>query len=373
MAFQATDGNIYVRDHETGDVTNITRAYDGGPAFGGVSRTPVISADDTHVAFISGATNLVPGDTNGIEDVFVRDMRAHRTIRVSVASDGSQQTGSVRPRTMTTPSISANGRLVAFASPASNLTPGDTNGLTDVFVHDLDTGQTTLVSQAVGGGVGDAPPGAKESPPAGFSGPMASISRDGTLVAFTSLANDLVSTDTNGIFDVFLRNLTTSQTERISVGSGDKNSYAPAISPNQQILAFTSCAQLTAAPAAGCVLHLKDLATGALSVEDPGFEQQPDNVSYGPSCIALNYDASVAAVIEWSTGPDPGIVIEDLSAGKVEHGHYGGYSDGVLTSITDDGRYVSYWTAAPPSYLPFEGHGEIFDRTTNTTISPAAW
>src|ERR687892_5749 len=103
-----------------------------------------ISADGRFVAFASLATNLVPGDTNDSEDVFVRDRATGQTTRVSVASNGAQADDWSFP----TPSISADGRFVAFTSFATNLVPGDTNGIDDVFVHDRATGETTRVSVA---------------------------------------------------------------------------------------------------------------------------------------------------------------------------------------------------------------------------------
>src|SRR5262249_45096781 len=111
------------------------------------SDSPAISADGRSVAFRSDATNLVPGDTNNRSDVFVRDLVDGRTERVSVGSDGAQvATGST-----TSPSISSDGRYVAFDSTAVELVPGDTNGVSDVFVHDRLTSLTERVSLASDG------------------------------------------------------------------------------------------------------------------------------------------------------------------------------------------------------------------------------
>jgi archaellum component FlaF (FlaF/FlaG flagellin family) len=129
----------------------------------------------------------VPGDTNGTWDVFVHDRVTGQTTRVSVASDGTQGNGHSG-----SPSISADGRYVAFSSSASNLVPGDTNGRGDVFVHDRLTGQTTRVSVASDGTQGN---GDSWWP---------SISADGRYVAFASEASNLVPGDTNGTWDVFV-------------------------------------------------------------------------------------------------------------------------------------------------------------------------
>jgi len=137
----------------------------------GPSTTPSASDDGRLVAFSSGADNLVPEDGNGVFDVFVRDRLAQTTERVSVASDGSEANGgSFEPK------ISANGRFVAFSSVASNLVSSDGNALSDVFVHDRDTGETERVSRAIDGG-----------DPDGKSF-VDSISDDGRLVGFWSFA-----------------------------------------------------------------------------------------------------------------------------------------------------------------------------------------
>src|SRR5437867_3390116 len=107
----------------------------------GGSGGPAISADGRFVAFASYASNLVPGDTNGVADVFVHDRQTGITERVSVDSAGNEGNGG-----SSGPAISADGRFVAFASSASNLVPGDTNGVADVFVHDRQTGTTERVS-----------------------------------------------------------------------------------------------------------------------------------------------------------------------------------------------------------------------------------
>ena len=109
-------------------------------------RRPAISADGRFVAFRSDATNLVPGDTNGATDVFVRDRQTGTTRRVSVGPGGAQGNGG-----SFMPAISADGRFVAFESSATNLVPGDTNDMEDMFVHDRQTGTTRRVSVGPGG------------------------------------------------------------------------------------------------------------------------------------------------------------------------------------------------------------------------------
>jgi Tol biopolymer transport system component len=139
------------------------------------------------VAFQSIATNLVSGCTNGTQHIFVHDRQTGQTTCVSVASDGTEgNSGSNNP------SISANGRYVAFQSQANNLVSGDTGFITDIFIHDRQTGVTTRVSIAFDGteanNVSSAP----------------SISADGRYIAFESNASNLVNGDTNGNQDIFV-------------------------------------------------------------------------------------------------------------------------------------------------------------------------
>ncbi|MGZ4618639.1 MAG: TolB family protein, partial [Frankiaceae bacterium] len=104
-----------------------------------VPTAPAVSADGRYVVFTSDAANLVPGDTNDTPDVFVRDRRAGTTTRVSVSNTGAQGNG----YSYNAPAVSADGRYVAFVSDAANLVPGDTNGASDVFVRDRRAGTTT--------------------------------------------------------------------------------------------------------------------------------------------------------------------------------------------------------------------------------------
>src|SRR5439155_1436556 len=188
---------------------------------------PALSADGRFVAFVSFATNLVAGDTNGATDVFVHDRQTGTTERVSVASDGKKGNDGSRGA-----ALSADGRFVAFHSTPTNLGPGDTNGATDVFVHDRQTGTTERVSVASGGTEGN-----------GFSAGPA-LSADGRFVAFHSTATNLVAGDTNGKTDVFVHDRQTGTTERVSVASdatqGNNASSYPALSADGRFVAFHS-------------------------------------------------------------------------------------------------------------------------------------
>lgn len=185
-----------------------------------------ISGDGSTVAY-SATAALVASDTNGATDVYVRDLGTGALERVSVASGGGPaDAASGRP------SLSRDGRFVAFDSDASNLVPGDTNGVKDVFVHDRVTGTTVRASVTSGGGEAS---GASTNP---------SLSDDGQVVSFQSTAEDLVATDANDAPDVFVRDLAAGTTEIATVstegvqGSVNVNSQYSSLSGNGRFVVF---------------------------------------------------------------------------------------------------------------------------------------
>ena len=204
--------DVFVHDRQTGETERVSVASDGAEA-NTASTRPSISADGRYVAFESLASNLVPGDTNGSADVFVHDRRTGITERVSVSSSGTQGTGGGS----ISPSISPDGRYVAFQSDATDLVPGDTNAATDVFVHDRQTGLTERVSVATDGTEGS---GGNASLPFVAANGRA-ISLDGRYLAFASAATNLVSGDSNGFADVFVRGIDHTDTASDLTGDGD--------------------------------------------------------------------------------------------------------------------------------------------------------
>lgn len=231
------NGDVFVHDRNTGTTTLVSVASGGGPSAGGASTVWDLTPDGRHVAFMSGAENLVDGDTNGQTDVFVHDRVTVTTSRVSVATGGVQATSPSGFSHSEFPSISADGRHVVFLSGATNLVEGDTNGQVDVFVHDRVTATTTRVSVDSAGTQGDGPS------PHGGGGPPA-ISADGRYVAFVSDATNLVDSDTNSAPDVFVHDRNTGTTTRVSVstdgGQAGAVSDRVAISGDGRHVAFTS-------------------------------------------------------------------------------------------------------------------------------------
>jgi Tol biopolymer transport system component len=208
--------HIYVRDRDvsgsgtfdtTGNISTVLVSQSsGGTAANGNSLQSVLSADGRYIAFASDATNLVSSDTNAVRDIFLRDRTGGTTTRVSVATGGTQATGG----DSRTPSLSSDGRYIAFASSATNLASGDTNGVSDIFVHDRTTTTTQRISVSTSGTE------AFDPSATGFKlGSInPSISSTGRYVAFASLANNLTAGDSagqkqnldaNDALDVFVR------------------------------------------------------------------------------------------------------------------------------------------------------------------------
>ena len=191
------------------------------------SGDPEISGDGRFIAFVSGASNLVSGDSNGFSDIFLHDTQTGGTVRVSVDSAGLEGDDvSVRP------DLSVDGRYIVFQSAASNLVMGDTNNERDIFFHDVQTQSTSRVSLASDGGEGD-----------GFSNHPV-ISADGQFVVFASQATNLVPDDMNDLVDVFLHDTNTGETRRVSLSSsgeeGNGNSSVPSISDDGTYISFIS-------------------------------------------------------------------------------------------------------------------------------------
>lgn len=220
--------DIYVRDRLAGTTTRVSESSLGVEG-NGLSTRPAISADGNSVAFRSLASNLVPNDLNLIDDIFVRDLVAGTTERVSVSTGGLEGNA-----TSDRPTVSGDGSRVAFWSDADNFFPGDLPLTRDIFVRDRIAGTTTLVSVSLTGMPGNGP----SSRP--------SISDDGRFVAFHSDASDLVAGDTNLAADVFVRDLLLGTTERVSVttsgGQGNGLSSVPVISADGRFVVFRSIA-----------------------------------------------------------------------------------------------------------------------------------
>ena len=213
--------DIFIVDRNTGAIERLTAGNDD-------SRAPSLSATGRYVAFHSKASDLVPDDTNNKDDVFVLDRETGETERVSVSSTGEQ--GDDRSHE---PAISGDGRYVAFRSYAENFSEDD-GDRADIFVFDRETRELTLVSRGLNG-----PPDEASHAPA--------ISADGRTIAFHSKATNLITGDTNGQEDVFVSDWQNGALERASIGTGgqegERQSRHAALSADGAIVAFESYAE----------------------------------------------------------------------------------------------------------------------------------
>ena len=263
--------DVFAYDLRSGVTRRVSVASDGSEG-NSHSSGPSVSGDGNIVVFESGATNLVAGDTNNRTDIFAHDLVTGPTTRVSVASHGAQGNGS-----SSKPMISADGKTVVFESNATNLVADDTSTASDIFAHDLVTGTTTRVSVASDGTqldrhstrpavsadgmvvtyqsgdvfVYDRNTGMRTRVSAAHDGGQANegawnpaISADGTTITYSSMATNLVPSDTNNDSDIFVYSRIDGTTTRISVGfdgaEANDDSLSPAISADGMTITYSS-------------------------------------------------------------------------------------------------------------------------------------
>lgn len=198
---------------------------DGETRANAPSTLPDISSGGRWVVFGSLATDLATGDTNGKSDIFIRDTVYKKTRLVTKSYTGGPANGN-----SSEPQVSDDGRFVVYMSDASNLVSGDTNGKTDIFRTDLSNGKTQRISTTASGGQLK---GVSRRP---------RINSTASIVAFVSTAANVVPGDTNGIADIFVRNLGAGTLKRISVtpkgGQLSVQSYSPSVSFDGKIVGF---------------------------------------------------------------------------------------------------------------------------------------
>jgi len=312
----------------------------------GESTGPTLSDDGRLVAFVSFAGNLVTGDSNGVADVFVKDLLTGWVTRASVSSTGVQGNGE-----SFAPSISSDGRFVAFTSEAGNLVDADENEDRDVFVHDRVTGSTVRASVGPLGEEADA------------GSYAAAISADGRYVAFASHARNLASDDQNRASDVFVKDLLTSSLERMSVGPAgvpsDGSSEGTSISADGRWVAFASTAtNLLAEPMTHRVWHVyvRDRSTGTIVRASLATDStQADGQSFAPSLSGdgryVAFTSRAGNLVAGDTNAAPDVFVRDLQVGittRVSVSSDGAQADAHSSnpSISGDGRFVVFYSHA---------------------------
>jgi hypothetical protein len=357
--------DVFVHDRGTKkpSTTRVSVASDGTQANGDSGATSV-SGDGRLVAFVSGASNLVPGDTNGVVDVFVHDRATNSTTRVSVASDGAE--ANADSAFVGAPQLSTDGRYVAFESFASNLVSGDTNGMLDIFVHDRQTATTTRASVA------------SDGTEANNQSLTPAISGDGRFIAFSSTASNLVPGDTNpcpfACSDIFVHDQQTGATTRVSVASdgtqADGGSESPAISTDGRFVAFESVASnLISGDTNGAFdIFVHDRQTGTVSRASVASDgTQANNTSRSASISAdgrfVTFHSFATNLVQPDTNPDFDVFVHDRQVGSTTRASVAsdgtqGNSGSVRPSISGDGRFVSFDSTAS-NLVPGDTNGLI--------------
>jgi Tol biopolymer transport system component len=323
---------------------------DGSPGKGLACGALSVSDDGNRIAFMSASPGLVATDTDNLRDIFVRDRALATTVMVSISSAGISA-----DKDCNSSRISADGAFVVFSSDSGLLVSGDNNKRLDVFVHELATGVTTRVSVNASGVEGN-----DDS----FD---PSISEDGRYVAFTSLASNLVSGDSNFVSDVFVVDRKTGTVERASLSSGGKELNGPSdqgeISRDGRHVVFTTYATNVDAadPDSLQDVYQRDLDAGTtmlVSVNSAG--QKNDETAFRG---AISDDGQLVAFVSTSSIFVPGdafstldVFVRDLVAGTTttvcldNDGNFrtgnGGPVDSNAPWLSGDGSFVVFSTRA---------------------------
>ncbi len=310
--------DIYVYDRVVRQLARISTAPGGGQ-LNADSHSPHVAGGGRYVVFASEASTIVPGDSNGRLDVFRHDLVTHQTLRVSVSSSGAQGSNSSG-----LPKISDDGNLVAFASSAFELVPDDVNGVSDVFVRDITAATTTRVSVSSAGNDGDG----------GSSQPE--LSGNGRFIVFWSNASNLVAGDNNGRRDVFFHDRSNGATTRVSVSTtgveGDDDSHSPAVSDDGRFVSFLSNASTLSSPPSEGLTHA--------FVRDRQAQTTTRTAGGALAYATLSDDGRYLTESRPSGGSAFGSLIRDRFASLASYLTRSGSGTLVYPVVSGNGRYV---------------------------------
>ncbi|MBA3726397.1 MAG: hypothetical protein H0W86_08070 [Armatimonadetes bacterium] len=335
--------DVYRHDRQTNTTVRASLTANGSPPTAHCTSA-AISGDGRFVAFHSPANNLVLGDINGEDDVFVRDVQNGTTEIVSVSSAETRGNGASY-----FPAIDGAGRFVTFTSLASNLVTGDSNEVHDVFVRDRQLGTTTLVSTSTAG------------IQANFHSAFSDISADGRFVAFVSGANNLFTPDTNFAYDIFVKDRTSGKTTCMSLnqsgaqGNGDCRECA--INDNGQVVVF-ECEATDMVPGDTNGLPdiiVRDATAGSTTrvntfggVEANGFSNDVDISGSGRYVV---FSSSATNLVSRDENNRGDVFLHDRNSGRnfIASVKNGGVQEleltgGVRPNISRDGVFVVFWS-----------------------------
>lgn len=362
---------IFWRDRWTGE-TRLVSTNAAGEAGNGNSFAPAISADGLTVVFESYASNLVPGDTNGVRDVFVWSSAGGTLTtgvqRVSVGAGGAQADGESFE-----PTVSADGKVVAFSSSASNLTSGVSgNSTVNVVRRDLPSGTNTLVTRgSVGAGTG-----------IGVGGGRPALSEDGNRLAFWSSSAQLVAGDTNGLWDIFVYQHDNATLRRVSLTEtgGERNQgtesasriVAPAISGDGRYVAYATTATNVVAGDTNAaqdvfVVDLDGgLAVKRVSVASDGTQGNADSPVGQGERVALTFDGQWVAFTTLASNlgvPADNVVLVNRVTGQTRAVSSSATGSVGVPAMSRRGAYVTFG-ASNALDARFAGSG-LFARFTD--------
>lgn len=338
--------DVFVRDLELGLTWRVSEGT-GGVEGNGPSSYPSMSADARFVVFSSWASSLVPNDTNNVNDVFLHDRELGTTERVStgpgsVQGDGGSYLGSITP----------DGRFVVFLSFASNLVPGDTNGMRDVFLHDRVSATVERVSVSSAGTEADEASGGNSG------GPF--VSTDGRWVVFSTRAANLAPGDANGSLDIYVRDRLLGTTGRLSLGAGgaepDDDCDVTAMTPDGRYIAFTSAAtNLVAGDTNGQAdAFVLDATTGTIERVSVATGGQEGSLSSWAPVIShdgrfVAYSSAAPDLVPNDSNEKRDVFLRDRVGGTTElvsAGSQQADADCFGVSISGDGGLVGFSSAA---------------------------
>jgi Ca2+-binding RTX toxin-like protein len=344
--------DTYVVDN-AGDVVDETPTLDplrvstdaAGVQGNDSSSNAQFSADGRYVVFRSAASNLVAGDSNGTNDIFVKDLQSGAIQRVSTDAAGAQGNGSSYRA-----QFSADGHSVVFESTASNLVAGDSNGTNDIFVKDLQSGAIRRVSTDAAGAQGNG-----QSSDARFSA-------DGRYVVFESDASNLVAGDSNGTWDIFVKDLQSGAIQRVSTDAagvqGNNGSFNAQFSADGRYVVFRSGASnLVAGDINGARdIFVKDLQSGAIqrvSTDAAGAEgnDHSDYAQFSADGRYVVFESDASNLVAGDYNGDCDIFVKDLQSGAIQRvstdaAGAQGNGDSTSAQFSADGRYVVFQSNA---------------------------